>query len=76
MMSVTVDGVEVIAERSSALNYTLNPGDQYIAFASFGRWLLLTCERHNVARRFVVPQETAYAYDAWECHRVIRVITR
>jgi len=47
----------------------IEPGDTYIAERNAGL-KLLTCRENVHEKSFIIPMETAYAYDTWECFKI------
>lgn len=48
----------------------IGPGDVYLAKRNTG-WKLLECKEHNQETGVVFPSSMDYAYDSWECLKII-----
>lgn len=67
-MLVELEGATILASSNAG---NIIPGDTYIAKRNTG-WKLLTCR--FVANNAVFPIEIGYAFDEWECFKVIDIL--
>jgi len=62
-----LEGAKITVDYSQEIK----PGDTYIAQRNTGL-KLLTCEYVH-SNHWIAPKENAYAYDTWECGKVISI---
>lgn len=66
-ITIELEGATIVADGAAKIE----PGDTYIAKRNTG-WKLLTC-RFVDPNHWVMPVESAYSYDTWECAKVISI---
>lgn len=64
-MLIPFEGVDL--EVSSGLY--IEHGDVYLAKRNTG-WKILTCKSHDREKGFIIPEESEYPYNTYECYRI------
>lgn len=50
----------------------IEAGDIYLAKRN-GDWKMLTCLKHEADKGYIVPKESAYPFDTFECWKVLDI---
>jgi len=65
---IEIEGL--VCEEETIYKTGIKQSELYMAKRNTG-WKLLTCREYNKETEVVFPKEDGYAFDSWECHRVV-----